>query len=127
MSEPVKSYRDLKVWQKAMELIPAVYTLVKGFPVEERFALADQVRRSAVSIAANIAEGQARESTKEFLRHLSIAQGSAAELETLLLVAVRLQYLEPKTHEPVEHELKALRRMLHGLSNALRKRLTTDH
>lgn len=127
MGERVKSYRDLKVWQQAMELVAAAYALLKGFPVEERFALADQVRRSAVSIAANIAEGQARDSTKEFLRHLSIAQGSLAELETLLLVAVRLQYLTAAELAPVEADMTSLRRMLHGLSNALRKRLTTGH
>jgi four helix bundle protein len=127
MGETVRSYRELKVWQKAMDLVPTVYALLKAFPVEERFALADQIRRAAVSIPANIAEGQARDSTKEFLRHLSIARGSLAEVETLLEVATRLGYLAAAQCEPVAAELTTLRRMLHSLSKALQEKLTTNH
>ena len=84
------SYKDLIVWQKAMTLIPKIYTFLKVFPPEERYALSDQV-----SIAANIAEGQGRNHPKEFLQFLGIAKGSLAELETLMIIARNLNYLTP--------------------------------
>jgi len=127
MSEAVKSYRELKVWQKAMELVPMVYQLARAFPSEERYALSDQIRRAVVSMPANIAEGQARQSTKEFLHYLSIAQGSLAELETLLEVAVRLGYAKALEQQSLVSELESLRRMLYKLMQSLRQRLTTDH
>jgi four helix bundle protein len=89
----VQNYRDLRVWQQAIELIPEVYRLIEQFPKEEKYALSDQIRRAVISIAANIAEGQARPHTKEFVQHLSIAKGSLAELDTLLVAAVKLKYL----------------------------------
>ena len=82
-----KSYRELIVWQKSMELAEKVYLLVKALPKEETYALSDQMRRAAVSIPSNIAEGHARQSQKEFLQFLCIARGSRAELETQLLLA----------------------------------------
>ena len=78
----VKSYQDLLVWQKAMELVTEIYRIAKLLPREELYALSDQMRRSAVSIPSNIAEGQARNSTKEFINFLSVAKGSNAELQT---------------------------------------------
>ncbi len=89
----VKSFRELMVWQKAMDLVEEVYEIIKLLPMEERYALADQMRRAAISIPSNIAEGQARKSTKEFINFLSIAQGSKAELQTQILICERLQYL----------------------------------
>ena len=83
----VRSFRDLKVWQKAMRLAVSVYAATKGFPASERYGLATQIRRAAGSIPANVAEGHIRHSRKEFLRYLDIALGSAAELETHLLLA----------------------------------------
>ena len=77
-----KSYKDLLVWQKAMLAAKMIYLLIKQLPQEELFALSNQIRRAAISIPSNIAEGQARNSTKEFLQFLSIAKGSKAELET---------------------------------------------
>ncbi len=78
----VKSYRDLETWQKAMDLVQEIYLETKSFPKEETYGLSGQMRRAAVSIPSNIAEGQGRDSTKEFLHHLSIAYGSLCELET---------------------------------------------
>ena len=86
----VKNYTELLVWRKAMELTAEVYRIVKMLPKEELFALSDQMRRAAVSIPSNIAEGQARTSTREFLKFLSIAKGSKAELETQLILCVKV-------------------------------------
>ena len=88
-----KSYRDLNVWQKSIDLVPEIYELLKLFPKHETYSLADQIRRAAVSIPANIAEGQARSHRKEFAHFLSISKGSMAELHTLLIVANRLGYI----------------------------------
>ena len=88
----VKSYQQLRVRQTGMELTRSVYQLSEGFPRHEVYGLTSQLRRAAVSIPANLAEGHARSSTKEFLHHVSIAQGSLAELETLLLLAEKLGY-----------------------------------
>jgi four helix bundle protein len=79
---PVQSYRDLIVWQRSMELVGLVYELSRKFPNEELFGLTSQIRRAAVSVPSNIAEGQGRKSTKDFLRHLSISYGSLMETET---------------------------------------------
>lgn len=87
------SYRDLIVLQKSIRLVEEVYNIVKSLPKEELYALSDQMRRSVVSIPSNIAEGYERNTTREYLRFLSIAQGSRAELETQLEICVRLAYL----------------------------------
>lgn len=89
----LKSYRDLQVWQKAIELVESVYKLTRTFPAEERFGLASQLQRAAVSIPANIAEGYGRSHLGDYLHHLSIGRGSLAELETHLVIAVRLKIL----------------------------------
>ncbi|MCP4455355.1 MAG: four helix bundle protein, partial [Planctomycetes bacterium] len=91
------SYRDLEVWQKAMGLVELCYACTKSFPSEERYGLTDQIRRAAVSIPSNIAEGQTRQHRKEFLQFLSIAQGSLAELETQIQIAERLHYAHADT------------------------------
>jgi four helix bundle protein len=122
MPETVKSFRDLRVWQTAMEIVPAVYRLVRLLPQEERFALGDQIRRAAVSIPSNIAEGHARRYTKEYLQHLSIARGSLAELHTLLLLAEKLGYLQPQQVNPVENALQDLRMPLAGLMARLEEK-----
>ena len=88
-----KNYQDLIVWQKAMDVAAEVYKVVKKLPKEETFVLSTQMRRAAVSIPSNIAEGQSRGSKKEFIRFLSIAMGSKSELETQLLLTVKVGYL----------------------------------
>ena len=89
----VKNYQDLIVWQKAMDLVVEIYRLTKKFPKEEFYGLTNQMRRAAVSIPSNIAEGHTRNSRREYLNFLSVAQGSRAEVETQMLIAVRLGYL----------------------------------
>lgn len=89
----VKSYKDLVVWQKSIDLVCEVYRITKILPKEESYGLCDQMRRASVSIASNIAEGHARSYDKEFAKFLSISQGSLAELETQLHICLRLNYL----------------------------------
>src|SRR5712691_3566546 len=90
---PIRSYRDLEVWQRAMDLVVASYRATRSFPGHERFGLTAQLRRSAVSVASNIAEGRGRHGLGDFLHHLSIANGSVMELETQFLIGRRLEYL----------------------------------
>lgn len=116
----VRSYRDLRVWQKAMELAPAVYAALKCLPKEENYALADQIRRAVVSIPANIAEGHAREHRKEFIQFLAIAKGSLAELDTLLELGLRLNYFSAKTTTELQEHIRDLRMPLQGLISRLK-------
>lgn len=90
----LQSYRELIAWQKAMELVKAVYAVTTRFPREEIFGLSSQLKRASVSVPSNIAEGQGRYSTKEFMRHLSIAYGSLMEVETQIMIAQSLNYFD---------------------------------
>ena len=109
------SYRELTVWQKAMELAEEVYRLVKKLPKEETYALSDQMRRAAVSVPSNIAEGHGRESKNEFRSFLSIANGSVSELETQLLLCIRLGYLSKADTESALSLSNEINRMLSAL------------
>jgi four helix bundle protein len=119
----VSSYRDLKVWQLGVKLSLAVYEATRSFPSEERFGLTSQLRRCAVSVPSNIAEGNARESTKDYLRHLSIASGSLAELETQLIIASQLGFLTPLAVEKLQSMCDEESRMLRSLQQALRRKV----
>lgn len=119
MNMQVKSYKDLIVWQKAMDLVEMVYPVTKAFPKEELYGLTNQLRRAVVSIPSNIAEGQARNSTAEFWNFLSIARGSFAEVETQLLIAERLKYIEPKKL----CEILNLQTEINKMTNALTSKL----
>lgn len=116
----VKSYRDLLVWQKSVDLVAGCYALTKLLPRSETYGLASQMRRAAVSIPANIAEGHGREHLGDYLRHLSIANGSLMELETHFLIAQRLDYLATKDIEPLLQKCAEVSRMLTGLTKKLR-------
>jgi len=115
----IRSYRDLEVWQKAMDLVEDCYRLTGEFPKNEAYGLTGQLQRSAVSVPANIAEGRERAGTREFLRHLSIACGSLAELETHLLIARRLNYLAEEDLRRLMDKTAEVGRMLNGLRGAL--------
>ena len=115
-----KSYTELIVWQKAMEAAEEVYLLVKKLPKEELFALSDQMRRAAISIPSNIAEGQSRGSKKEFVRFLSIALGSKSELETQLLLSVKIGYLSNSDIERAIGLLAETGKLLTSLIHSLR-------
>ena len=116
---PVINYRELVVWQKAMDLVEAVYGVTKVFPADELYGLTSQVRRAVVSIPANIAEGQGRRSTKEFVHHLSVAHGSLREVETHLLIAGRLDYLRQEEVDLLLRSASEVGRLLNGLANSL--------
>jgi four helix bundle protein len=118
---PVRRYQDLQVWQRAMDLAVAAYDSTDSFPTSERYGLSSQVRRAAVSIPSNIAEGQGRAHTREFLNHLSIARGSLQELETLFVLSQRRQYMSPVRLDEVLELCDHVSRML----SVLRRRLST--
>lgn len=119
----INSYKDLIVWQKAMDLAQEIYRLTKSFPKEELYGLTSQLRRAAVSVPSNIAEGQARQGTAEFLNFLSIAQGSLAEVHTQLLLAQRFQYLQPPDAVRAAALIEEISKML----SSLRAKLATRH
>lgn len=119
LAVPVQSYRDLIVWQKSMDLVERVYRMTGVFPKEEMYGLSSQVRRAAVSIPSNIAEGQARKSTAEFMQFLSIAQGSRAEVETQTLIAQRLGYVTESQIKEILSLLDEISRMLNTLRTKL--------
>jgi four helix bundle protein len=114
-----KHYKDLKIWQKGMRLTKLVYQLTARFPADERFGLTSQMRRAAVSVPSNIAEGQARQGTREFLQFLSHASGSLAELDTQLLLSVDLGYcLETETNS-ITGEISEIQKMLAAIRRKL--------
>ena len=116
----IKGHRDLDVWKKSLDLVEELYRCTRNFPKEEIYALTSQVRRAVISIPSKIAEGAARNSKKEFIQFLHIALGSAAELETHLIIASRLGYLI----DPTEYQIKLdeIKRMLLGLLAYLKKK-----
>lgn len=116
-----KSYRDLEVWQKAMDLIVESYQITKKFPKNEVYGLTSQLQHASVSVPANIAEGRGRQHTEEFLHYLSIAYGSLAELETLLQIAQRLNYFDIDQLKQMLDRTAEVGRMLNGLRKSLRK------
>lgn len=108
----MRTHKDLDVWNKSMDLVFDLYNMTRDFPKEEVYGLTSQIRRSAVSISSNIAEGAARSSKREFIQFLYISLGSIAELETQLLLAKRLKYL---SSDIVFHEVDKIRQMILGL------------
>lgn len=120
----LQKYEDLIVWQKAIDLVVEVYKLAKSLPTEERFSLSIQMKRAAVSIPSNIAEGQERNTTKDFINHLYIAKGSKGELETQLLICVRLQYLMQPQIATALNLLNEIGKMLNALIQSLSAKLS---
>ncbi|MDP2764914.1 MAG: four helix bundle protein [Brevundimonas sp.] len=123
-SGEVRHYRDLLVWQKSVSWVEAIYAATRGWPQDERFGLTSQVRRAAVTVPSNIEEGCARRSTAEFVRFLSIARGSRAEVETQIIIATRLRYLEQKSQTSLLEAADEISRMLAGLIAKLEERRT---
>jgi four helix bundle protein len=115
---PSKNYMDLIAWQKAMNLGEAVYAAAKTLPREELFGLCSQMRRAAVSIPANIAEGEGRRTAGEFVHMLSVAHGSVRELETHVMLAERLGYLKPEAAASLLAGAAEVGRLVKGLSNS---------
>ncbi len=124
-AKKVRGYRDLMVWQRAMGLVVAIYEETEGFPRREMYGLTDQIRRAAVSIPANIAEGAARQTSGAFARHLDIALGSAAELDTHLQIALEIGYLSRERFLALNQELQEITRMLQALHTSIQRRRTS--
>jgi len=118
----VGGYKDLTVWQKAITLVKRVYQVTSAFPSDERFGLVSQMRRAAVSIPSNIAEGQARHTTGEFIQGISHAEGSLAELDTQLTIAVELEFCPQTVTMDVFALLGEVRKMLNALRRTLEAR-----
>ena len=114
-----RKHHNLKVWQETMQLVKAVYATTTSFPKEESYGLTSQIRRAAISIPTNIAEGAARTGTKEFLRFLSIARGSLSELETQIILAKELNFM--KSNNELLEKINDVFGLLGGLMNSLNK------
>jgi len=119
----VQFYRDLLVWQKAMDLCVDIHAAALDFPKQEQFGLTSQINRAVVSIPSNIAEGHGRRTTADYLHFLSIARGSLNEVETQLTLAMRYNYLPPSDHDTLLEQCFEVGRMLNGLMDALERRL----
>ena len=115
----IQSYRDLRVWNTAVELTIEVYRLTESFPSSERFGLTSQLRRAAVSVASNIAEGHARSTRGEYKNHVSIARGSAIEVEVQLFLAEQLGFVKSPTLTKARDHCDAISRMITNLKRAL--------
>lgn len=118
----LRDYRDLLPWQKAMDLVETAYRLTAGFPKDEQYGLNIQIRRAAVSIPSNIAEGQGRHTTRDFLNFLSIAIGSLKELETQVMIAERLKYISVQGKTTMLGLTAEVGRLAYALSSSLRKK-----
>jgi len=112
-------YKDLDAWKESMKLVQLVYELTQDFPNEEKFGLVSQLRRASVSIPSNIAEGQSRNSNKDYKRFVEIALGSSLELETQLIIASRLKFI--KSDHQVFEQTESVKKIIHGLIRFLKK------
>ena|SRR3989344_8919994 len=115
-----QSYKDLLVWQKSIELVVQVYKLTENFPQREVYGLASQMRRAAVSIPSNIAEGRSRSTAKDFTNFLHIALGSGTELETQIIISKKLLFCNDGQFDEISSLLSEVCRMLHGMINGLK-------
>ena len=122
MSEKLKSYEDLVVWQKSMALVKLVYQLTRSFPTDEKFGLVSQMRRAAVSVPSNLAEGHARNTTGEFIQFISHAEGSLAELETQTILAVELNFCSSTETQPIQNLIEEVQKMANALRRSLASR-----
>ena len=118
----INSYRDLIVWKKSMDLAVMIYGITRQLPAEEKFGITSQMRRAASSVAANIAEGQARRTTGEFLQSLGMARGSLAELETFIELCARLEYIEASNSATLSNACAEINKMLTALMHSLSMR-----
>lgn len=118
----IKTYKELIVWQKSIKLVKEVYLLTKDFPSSEMYGIISQLRRAAVSIPSNIAEGYGRKSTKEYIQFYSIAYGSALELETQLIISKDLAFADPKKFSMSEALLTEVIKMLHSMLYTMKKK-----
>ena len=111
----IRNFRDLIVWRKAMQLVTDIYFITRKFPEYEIYGLTSQLRRCAVSLPSNIAEGYGRKSTNDYIRFLKIARGSLFEIQTQLEISLNLEYITKKTYNHIDEQSKEIERMLNSL------------
>ena len=121
MGTRIRSHRDLQIWERSVELAVEIYGITAKFPKTEQYDLTSQMRRAAVSVPSNIAEGAARNSKKTFINFLHIAQGSASELETQIYISANLSFISKDQTDPLLQELEEISKMIIGLQKSLRK------
>lgn len=119
----IRKYQNLKVWEKATQLVLEIYALANAFPKDELYGLTSQLRRAAVSIPSNIAEGSERKSDKDFIRFLRMASASLAEIETQLYIALKLNYLDDSAYNELLKASAEIGKMIHGLMAGLEARV----
>ncbi len=122
MGNAIQSFRDLVVWQKSIDLVTEIYQISRRFPKEELFGLTSQIRRAAVSIPSNIAEGRGKSSKGEFQQFLHHSRGSLAEVETQIIIAQNLGYLSKEETEQIIEMTSEVGRLLHGLITSIKKK-----
>ena len=115
----MKTHKELNVWKDSIELVVEIYEITKQFPREEMYGLTSQIRRAAVSVPANISEGAARNYTREFIRFLRIAQASLSEVETLLIISLRLKYLDENVFRTIQGKIFKINAQLSGLIKSI--------
>ena len=120
----MNNFEELGVWQKSMDLVTEIYKAVANFPVEEKYGLTSQIKRSAVSIPSNIAEGAGRNSNKEFIRFLAISTGSSYELQTQIILSEKLNLLEKEISKQLIERLREIQKMIFGLQKYLRTKIS---
>ncbi|MDK9700136.1 MAG: four helix bundle protein [bacterium] len=118
----INTFKELRVWQNSIEFVVAIYRITDNFPKHELYSLTNQIRRAAVSVPSNIAEGHVRESLKEYLHHLSIAQASLSEVETQLIISLRLDYLNEIDFSQMESDIRLIEKQLRTLRSSLKNR-----
>ncbi|MCL6448839.1 MAG: four helix bundle protein [Armatimonadetes bacterium] len=122
----MESYKELAVWQKAIELVTDIYEVTKSFPQEERYGLIAQIQRAAISVPANIAEGWGRGSTKEYLQYLRVSRGSLAELETHLIISYKLDFISTGALHKLQKDIDTIGRMTNNLIKSLQRKLSPN-
>ena len=124
MDSRIKSYKDLVVWQKAIELVSDIYSISKTFPAEEKFGLVNQLNRAVVSIPSNIAEGWGRESSKNYLQFLRMSKGSLMEVETLVIISRNLNYIGEENFKRISDKIEEVGKILQGLIKSIQQKVS---
>ncbi|MCC6690874.1 MAG: four helix bundle protein [Bacteroidia bacterium] len=122
----INSYKDLIAWQKSIALVSDIYKLTSALPASEKFGMASQLQRAAVSVPSNIAEGWGRESTKNYIQFLRISRGSLLEIETLLTIAHNLSYLTEEENEKICMQVEEVLKVINGLIKSLEIKVLTE-
>ena len=117
------NYKELKIWQKSMDLVENVFQLIANFPDSEKYGLIDQIKRSSISVPSNIAEGAGRNSNKDFSRFLSISRGSLNELNTQLIISHRLNFIENDRLNKLENEINEIQKMIYKFNQGLETKI----